>query len=201
MQQVPLFPLPLVLYPGAPAPLHIFEPRYRQMVADCLVKGREFGIVYHDPDEHGPFLMEAGRVGTLARIEEHRALPEGRSLILVRGGARFAIDQDRDMEHLYYEADVVPFEDDSIPHPHAIREARVQTLELFTAVIEALDESPEDMPDFDLGRDLSFQLAPAVHIDFRWQQSFLELRTEAARLERLDAVFQAAVEARGPDIG
>ncbi len=201
MQQVPLFPLPLVLYPGAPAPLHIFEPRYRQMVADCLEHGRDFGIVYHDPDEHGPFLMERGRVGTLAHIEEHRALPEGRSLILVRGGHRFAIEREREMAHLYYEADVLPFEDDAVPRSPAIREARLQTLELFTAVIEALDESPEDMPAFDVAHDLSFQLAPAVHIDLRWQQSFLELRSEAARLERLDAVFQAAVEARGPDVG
>ena len=201
MQQVPLFPLPLVLYPGAPAPLHIFEPRYRQMVSDCIDDGRDFGIVYHDPDEHGPFLMERGRVGTLARIEEHRVLPEGRSLILVRGGSRFSIDSDREMEHLYYEADVLPIDDETWPRPDAIREARLRTLELFTAVIEALDESPEDMPAFDVDRDLSFQLAPAVHIDLRWQQSFLELRSETDRLERLDAVFQAAVEARGPDIG
>jgi Lon protease-like protein len=201
MQHLPLFPLPLVLYPGAPAPLHIFEPRYRQMVADCLESGRDFGLIYHDPDEHGPFLMEHGRVGTLARIEEHRALPEGRSLVLVRGASRFSIERERAMEHLYYEADVLPFADRSVPRDEAIREARLRTLELFTAVIEALDESPEDMPAFDVERDLSFQLAPAVHIDLRWQQSFLELRSETDRLERLDAVFQAAVEARGPDIG
>lgn len=201
MQHVPLFPLPLVLYPGAPAPLHIFEPRYRQMVADCLAEDRTFGLMYHDPDEHGPFLMERGRVGTLARIEEHRALPEGRSLILVRGTQRFAIRNDREMEHLYYEADILPYEDETVPRLEAIREARLRTLELFTAVIEALDESPEEMPSFDVNLDLSFQLAPAVHIDLRWQQSFLELRSEIQRLERLDAVFQAAVEAGGPDLG
>jgi Lon protease-like protein len=140
-------------------------------------------------------------VGTLARIEEHRALPEGRALVLVRGSHRFAIDRECEMEHLYYEADVLPFEDESVPRPGAIHEARVQTLELFSSVIEALDECPDDMPSFDVNRDISFQLAPAVHIDFRWQQSLLELRSESERLERLDAVFQAAVEARGPDLG
>jgi len=201
MQNVPLFPLPLVLYPGASVPLHIFEPRYRAMVEDCLDEGRDFGLMHHDPDEQGPFLMERGRVGTLAKIVEHRTLPEGRSLILVRGGSRFAIDLDLEMTRLYYEADVVPYEDESVPRLDAIREARASTLELFTTVIQALDESPERMPEFDLNLDLSFQLAPAVQIDLRWQQSFLELRSEVARLERLDAVFQAAVEARGPDIG
>jgi len=201
MQQLPLFPLPLVLYPGAPIPLHIFEPRYRALVEDCLEEDREFGLIHHDPDEQGPFLMEAGRVGTLAKIGEHRMLPEGRSLVLVRGGARFSIERECDMDRLYYRADVVPYEDETVPRLDAIREARIQTLELFTTVIQALDESPDRMPEFDLNLDLSFQLAPAVQIDLRWQQSFLELRSETARLERLDAVFQAAVEARGPDIG
>lgn len=196
-----MFPLGSVLVPGGVLPLHIFEPRYRDLVADCLAEGREFGLVHHDSDEQGPFLMEQGRVGTLARIVEHRELPEGRSLILVRGGARFSIESECEMERLYYQADVVPYEDESIPRLGAIREARIQTLELFTTVIHALDESPERMPEFDLNLDLSFQLAPAVQIDVRWQQSFLELRSETSRLERLDAVFQAAVEASGPDIG
>ena len=201
MRALPLFPLPLVLYPGATLPLHIFEPRYRQMVDDCLAGDREFGIVYHDSDERGPFLMEEGRVGTVARIEEHRALPDGRSLILVTGDRRFAIAREREMTELYYQADVVPYLDDTVPRLEAIRVARERTLELFTAVLEALGEEVDEMPDFDLNLDLSFQLAPAVQIDARWQQSFLELRWEAARLERLDAVFQAAVEAKGPDIG
>jgi len=105
------------------------------------------------------------------------------------------------MTHLYYQADVVPYEDESVPLLGAIREARIQTLELFTALIDSLDESREEMPAFDLDLDLSFQLVPAVQIDLRWQQSFLELRSEVARLERLDAVFQAAVEAKGPELG
>jgi len=73
------------------------------------------------------------------------------------------------------------------------------TLQLFTGLLDALDETPEELPEFDLNLDLSFQLAPAVQIDMKWQQSFLELRAESARLERLDAVFQAAVETREMD--
>ncbi len=199
MQKLPLFPLPLVLYPGAVIPLHIFEPRYRLMVDHCLEGNREFGLLHHDCDERGPFLMEPGRVGTVARIDEHRALPDGRSLILIRGQSRFRIVAEHEMTELYYQSDVEPYLDERVPRQDAIREARMVTLQLFTGLLDALDETPEELPEFDLNLDLSFQLAPAVQIDMKWQQSFLELRAESARLERLDAVFQAAVETREMD--
>lgn len=199
MQKLPLFPLPLVLYPGAVAPLHIFEPRYRSMVQDCLEQKREFGLIHHDADDSGPFLMETGRVGTVARIQEHRPLPDGRSFILARGQSRFRIVQDHEMTQLYYQADVEPYLDETIPRQEAIREARSHTLGLFAELLRALDETPGELPEFDVNLDLSFQLAPAVQIDMQWQQSLLELRRESARLERLDAVFQAAVEARELD--
>src|SRR4029079_13532551 len=50
---LPLFPLTTVLFPGAPMPLHIFEPRYRQMLADCLEGDRRFGLVPGEPAEAG----------------------------------------------------------------------------------------------------------------------------------------------------
>jgi ATP-dependent Lon protease len=93
-QRLPLFPLPIVLFPGTLIPLHIFEPRYRDMVADVLETDRRFGLIYHDPDRQGPFLSEEGRVGTVARIRRHQPLPDGRSLILVRGLERFRIESE-----------------------------------------------------------------------------------------------------------
>ena len=86
---LPLFPLSLVLFPGTVVPLHIFEPRYRQMVTDILEGDRRFGLLYHDPDEHGPFMNEPGRVGTVAVIRRYQPLPDGRSMIMVRGLDRF----------------------------------------------------------------------------------------------------------------
>lgn len=175
-------------------PLHIFEDRYRAMVAHCLECGGRFGLMHHDWDEQGPFLLEEARVGTVARIDEHKPLPDGRSLIMVRGAERFQIVRGLDQRELYYEAEVRPFMDVTTPRPEAIRMVRERTLELFLAVVEALDERPQEIPSFDLGCDLSFQLAPTVQIDGRWQQSLLELREEVHRLERLDAVFQAAMD-------
>lgn len=175
-------------------PLHIFEPRYRRMVARCLEFDRRFGLIHHDSDEQGPFLLEEARVGTVAVIDKFQPLPDGRSLILVRGERRFQIVRGLEQRELFYEAEIRPYLDLSLPRADAIRAARGQTLELFHTVVETLEEAPEEVPDFDLSCDLSFQLAPLIQIDARWQQSFLELREEAHRLERLDAVFQAAVD-------
>ena len=49
MRELPLFPLPVVLFPGVPLPLHIFEPRYRQMLTDIRVSNNLFGLSYFDP--------------------------------------------------------------------------------------------------------------------------------------------------------
>ncbi|NNK64997.1 MAG: ATP-dependent protease, partial [Gemmatimonadetes bacterium] len=53
MLTLPLFPLPVVLFPGTCTPLHIFEPRYQKMVAKCLAGDRRFGLIYHDSDDQG----------------------------------------------------------------------------------------------------------------------------------------------------
>lgn len=194
MNRLPLFPLPVVLFPGTPMPLHIFEPRYRRMVTRCLETDRRFGLIHHDCDERGPFLTEEGRVGCVAEIEKHQPLPDGRCLILVRGVERFHIVDGIESEEPYYEAVVAPITDTTRPHPDAIRKVRARTLELFHAVLDTFPGEPEEIPEFDLNRELAFQLAPTIQIDHRWQQSLLELQDEVYRLERLDAVFQAAIE-------
>src|SRR5687768_18598605 len=115
-RRLPLFPLPVALLPGANLPLHIFELRYRKLIADCAAASAPFGILYHDPDEHGPFLFEEGRVGTAAHLEARQTLPDGRSLILVRGGARFRILAEvPDASEPYYEALVEDFPDEPGP--------------------------------------------------------------------------------------
>lgn len=198
MLRLPLFPLPVVLFPDATMPLHIFEPRYRRMVARCLEFDRRFGLLHHDADDQGPFLNETDRVGCVAEIERFQPLPDGRSLIRIRGVHRFRIVEGLDESpEPYYEARVAPYEDLVHPRPDAIRTVRHRTLGLLHEVLTGMPEPPDEVPCFDLERDLSFQLAPLVQIDGRWHQSLLELRDETYRLERLDAVFQAAVDQAG----
>lgn len=192
MFRIPLFPIGAVLFPSALLPLHIFEPRYRRLVARCLEFDRRFGIVFHDPDRHGPFLFEEGRVGTVAEIEEFQVLPDGRSLISTRGAERFRIVDGIESDEPFYEGLVETFEDRS---PGAgIVDRRVRSIELFHGVTETLPTPPERLPEFDPARETSFRLAALIQIDPTWQQTLIQLRSEEKRLDRVDLILQAAID-------
>ena len=85
--RLPLFPLHTVLFPGAVLPLHIFEPRYRQLVTE----GDDFGIVLIREGREALSVPEVHGVGTVAHLERVEALPDGRFNVLVRGIDRFRI--------------------------------------------------------------------------------------------------------------
>src|SRR2546421_5558327 len=92
-RELPIFPLPIVLFPGTPQPLHIFEPRYRELLADCLAADRRFGIadVPAEPAPGSESLPRAGDVGCVALIQKTQGLPDGGSNILTVGGRRFLL--------------------------------------------------------------------------------------------------------------
>jgi len=193
-RRLALFPLPVVLLPGAPMPLHIFEPRYRDMVRDALVGDGRFGLVYHDWDRRGPFLMEEGQVGCVAEIERHEELADGRFLIVVRGRERFSIADGIESDALYFEALVAPYEDRERPGGVDLAARRQETVTLFRHVMRTLPGPSDPLPDFPTAGDVSFALAELIHADPEWYQEILELREELTRLERLDEVFRAALE-------
>ncbi len=89
--QLPLFPLRTVLFPGQLLPLHIFEPRYKQMVSDCLDDDRTFGVVLirRGAEVGGPVVPHM--VGTTAIIQNVKRLDDGRMHITTRGRERFQI--------------------------------------------------------------------------------------------------------------
>lgn len=176
-------------------PLHIFERRYREMVAECLEHDVPFGLVHHDWDESGPFMGEVGRVGTVAEIERHRPLPDGRSLILVRGTGRFSIAREMGPPDPYFEADVRPYPDRPPADPERLAGRRRRSLELFRAVLEEVSGPEVGEPEWSAEDEVSFRLAETVEVPAHWQQAFLELRDEERRLERLDVIFRAALEA------
>jgi len=198
---LPLFPLPVVLFPGTLIPLHIFEPRYRQMVDDTFSGDRRFGLLYHDPDEAGPFMNEPGRVGTVAEIRRRQGLPDGRSLILVRGVDRFQTVSEVDLGKPYYEAEVKGYSDHEPAEDVDIVARRKRSLTLFQTVLQTLPHVPDALPSFELERELSFKLAGMVRMDPFWQQELLEMKDEAARLTRLNPIIQAGLERWWADRG
>lgn len=199
MSRLPLFPLPVVLLPAAALPLHIFERRYRRMIARCLEFDRRFGVVYHDPDVHGPFMLEEGRVGTVAEIEAFHPLPDGRSLVLVRGRERFSLREAVESGEPYYEAVVNEYRDRDLSPSEAaaLVQHRRRSIDRFHAAVEAVGGEPDEAPVLDALEETAFPLASRLRIAASWLQALLELRDESERLDRLDAVFRAAVDRRG----
>ncbi|HEV7366853.1 MAG TPA: LON peptidase substrate-binding domain-containing protein [Gemmatimonadales bacterium] len=181
--RLPIFPLSVVLFPGIPLPLHIFEPRYQRMLADCLAADRRFGIT----PVAGSDMPEPGAVGCIAEVRVNQELPDGRSNIVVVGGSRFMLSRLLDELLPYMTADVQPFEDDvdSAPPPDRT-EALVQ---LFTGYFAALRELNDTMPEEpalpDDALSLSFQVAGGIECDLGVKQRLLAERSTARRVEAL----------------
>src|SRR5438874_11986851 len=102
-RELPIFPLPIVLFPGAPQPLHIVEPRYRQLLQDCLAGDRRFGIAYVAPDPTlgADPVPSPGDVGFVALIRSNQPLPDGLSNILTVGERRFVLQSWISSTHPY----------------------------------------------------------------------------------------------------
>ena len=195
--RLPLFPLPVVLLPGAVMPLHIFEQRYRDMVSDVLEGDRRFGLIYHDWDESGPFLADNGRVGCVAEIQQHEELTDGRFLLIVEGVERFVIDEGLEQQALYFESIVTPYVDSSAMRGEEMQFRRRESIRLFDQLVDLLPERPERLPELDATAETSFSLAQTIQMELPWHQRLLELRDEGSRLERIDQVLRAVIRRGG----
>jgi Lon protease-like protein len=109
---LPMFPLGTVLFPGALLPLHVFEPRYRRLVEDCLLNRPEFGVVLIDRGHEVGGGDVRREVGTVAQLLEVGQLPDGRYLLQTAGVRRIRV-----VEWLaddpYPRAEVVDWEDEA----------------------------------------------------------------------------------------
>src|SRR6516225_4062314 len=112
LRELPLFPLPVVLFPGVPLPLHIFEPRYRKMLADIHATGNLFGLSYFDQKKSRAEIPPAGHVGCAAEVTETQKLPDGRSNILAVGLIRYRVEDYVEQSEPYLVARVSFFADD-----------------------------------------------------------------------------------------
>ena len=192
--RLPLFPLPLVLLPGTSMPLHVYEPRYRQMVAHCIETDRRFGLLYHDPDRSGPFGMEPGRIGCVAEIGEFQPLPDGRSLVEVQGLERFRLEDGIESDTLYYQGLVDDYRD--LPADDAqVQRRQKEIWERFAYVMRKLDVG--SLPPARPGAPVSFQMARWIQIDPHWKQELLESRSELQRLDKINVLLEDALEEAG----
>src|SRR3977135_3356496 len=112
VSELPLFPLSVVLFPGVPLPLHIFEPRYRQMLEDIQAGDSLFGLSYFDGSTSPPERPPVGSIGCVAKVTDTQAFPDGRSNILTVGLIRYRIEEYVDRGDPYLVVRVSYFEDD-----------------------------------------------------------------------------------------
>lgn len=173
--RIPLFPLNVVLFPGEPLPLHIFEPRYRRMVRECLDSKTHFGMLLALADG-------CARVGCTAEIlEVTKRYEDGRSDILAVGRERFRVVE-LFQDDALLEGRIDYLVDHDLPLDPRKRKELFELYEvcytlLFSGMPKGLEEADPALT--------SFAISAALPMDLLWKQQILELRSEPERQERL----------------
>jgi|SRR5437870_3663983 len=189
IRELPVFPLPVVLFPGMPMPLHIFEPRYRKMLSDIRAAENLFGLSYFDSSSSEKDFPPAGHIGCVAEVTETQALPDGRSNILTVGVVRYRVTAYVESGEPYLMARVEYFEDDDEDEGKLTETSR-EVAGLFMRVAKAiriLNDERGNLPDISdtEPQKLSFLVAAAMEIESETKQELLELRSTHERLRRL----------------
>jgi Lon protease-like protein len=182
LESFPLFPLGLVLLPQELVPLHIFEERYKQMIAECLEGDSEFGIVWLADDG----LRDVGCTARIERVIE--TFEDGRMNILVIGDRPFRLL--RRIEELAFPAGDAELLDDYDPEadPEPAAQARARYAEL-------VEKATEEKPDLDEISQLdAYGMAATVEHPPEAKQALLELRAENDRLRMVDEMFRTAIK-------
>lgn len=173
--RIPLFPLDVVLFPGIPLPLHIFEERYKLMVRECLENRTEFGVVMTRQDG-------VAAVGcTAAIVQVVKRYPDGRMDILTVGRAPFQVSDVFD-EKPYLEAAVDYLQEEiaeEAPSPPG------KLLSLYEQCYAAIHGSAPHLESPRGGVPITFLIASELPLDLEYKQELLETRSEAERRENL----------------
>jgi Lon protease-like protein len=179
-----LFPLPLVLFPTERIPLHIFEPRYRELIDECVETGGEFGLALATGDG------AVHEIGTRARvIDVLEVLDDGRVNIVVEGGERFRL-LELTSGRSFTTGLVVPVADDDDPAiPADVERTRSLFGELATVAESDVGVPDAASPSFD------WEVAARVDLGVDAEQELLALQSPRARMARLAELLAIALEA------
>ncbi len=183
MDEIGLFPLPLVLMPGEQAPLHVFEPRYRELISECLARGEDFGLVLADDEG----MRDVGTRAFVVEVLEQ--FPDGRMNVVVEGRERFRLKNVAE-ERAFATAEIDDVEDEG---DEPTDEERAAALEAYDRVVKAADA---ELDELDLeSESLAFQIAARIDLGAEVKQGLLESRSERDRVVRLASLLDKAAEA------
>jgi Lon protease-like protein len=197
LRELPIFPLPAVLFPGMPMPLHIFEPRYRRMLADIRAADNLFGLSYFDSGSAATEVPPAGHIGCVAEVTETQALPDGRSNVLAVGVVRYQVESYIERGDAYLVVRANYFEDDE-EDSEALDEKSREVAGMFMRVansIRVINDERGNLPDISDTdpQKLSFLVAAAMEIETEVKQELLEMRLTSQRLNRLGDLLARVV--------
>lgn len=178
---IPLFPLDVVLFPGTPLPLHVFEPRYKEMISECLAQQRAFGVVR--AVEQG--LAEVGCTAEIVSVVKE--YPDGRLDLVTEGRRRFEllrVNQDRS----FLQGEVAMIEDEP---GTPLKAETARAVQLHSELL-AIAGAKQDLSAADPST-LSFFLAGSLPLDLDFKQKLLGVRSEAERLAELIQYFEGVL--------
>ncbi|MEM9058386.1 MAG: LON peptidase substrate-binding domain-containing protein [Pseudomonadota bacterium] len=187
MTELPLFPLKTVLFPGGPLPLRIFEPRYLDMISDCMRNDHGFGVVLiQTGNETGASAIY--EIGTVARIVDWHQEPDGLLGITARGGERFSLrSAERQSDGL--QVGVVDMLE-SEP-PVKLPERYAMLAHILEGVLDDLDSHYQALEKrFDDASWVGYRLAEVLPVPCEQKQVFLELDDPVERLELLRPILE-----------
>ncbi|MCA2984558.1 LON peptidase substrate-binding domain-containing protein [Gemmatimonas sp.] len=193
---LPIFPLGVVLYPGTALPLHLFEPRYRQLLTDVRAGDSRFGILtaMSGVAERD---LPPGRLGCVAEVTEVEMMPDGRSNIVVVGRERFALGQFLESDTPYHVAAVTAVPDQGSLNAVALAVASDDVVQHFTQVVKAVHaingQTGPVPPLPDDPAQLAWTIAAMIDLDLDARYKLLAERDPAARLTAIDAVLRKAI--------
>ena len=169
-KRIPLFPLDVVLFPGAALPLHIFEPRYKQMIRRCLTMKLEFGVILAQKQGIATIGCTAA---IITLVKQHT---DGKMDILTRGGTPFQVKEIFD-DKPYYEAAIECFEETAEAYPAASNEL----MELYEQCYWLLfNRGPDVLPPKSKSSS-AYAMADSLPLELDQKQVLLEMRDEAER--------------------
>ncbi len=180
MSLLPLFPLDVVLLPGTPLPLHIFEPRYREMISECLDRKTSFGVVR--AKEEG--VAEIGCTAEIITVA--RKYPDGRLDIVTEGRERFEVMQ-VSQERSFLQAEVIYLQDEP---EKATAEEIAQAVKLQGEIIELAGSAPANPSEVE-DPHLSFSLVGPLPLDLDFKQTLLGMKSEGERMQAVISYFEA----------
>ena len=194
---IPLFPLPnVVLFPNVFLPLHIFEPRYRKMVADALAGDRIIGMVllrpgYEASYEGRPAIYEIGCAGV---ITHSQPLADGRYDIVLRGMEKFRVRSEDDSQP--YRIGSIESISEAVPpdEAHPLRQQRQRLEAVLAAAIERVRSEPKFPPSVP-DEDLVNALAQYLDLETLEHQALLECNGVLARCRALIDLLEMKLHA------